>query len=542
MIPRALVPEVLALVHAMHNHPGIAGTLALLRDRFFWLTMTRDVREYVLSCKCRRRKRANSQRIAMLPGRAIEPWEVLEVDLLRIGTPSLAGNKYLLLAVDKASKFPFAYPLPSKQAEGVARHLMQLCLTLGITKVIRRDGGGEFDARCIQHLCRWLRADICYGPADHPRAQGSVERLGGWIQDALSELCESWPERWDEYISPACWVKRTLPDPRLPGNMSPFEILLGRKPRTPLDTLTPQIDGADTAEGLDSFIERRQQVFSEVKSAMERKYKEKVATRERENAKISRASPGVQAQTGNLVLVRESDSALYRRGRGDKLEHEKWTGPWRVKEVLQEGLMLEVEMQGRQLRRRKVSTAAVKPFYTRPENLRHPMADEFAQQAWTADLGLRQASVVARPLYSLMRRREVPSETARAKWEYKGKYQDGCESEWLTEPEVLQSFTPLQLDGFHALWNLYHPEETSETPPSPPQKLRRLNRREALQVYPIGTRGSRGVGAQRIQGQVYNYLDNQWGVRYSNNLRDQLTRSEMQRFVKGTLSEPERAS
>jgi len=80
VIPRSLVPELLALIHAIHGHPGIAATLILLQDRFFWLSMTRDVREYILSCKCRRRKRAHSQKVAMLPGRAIEPWEVLKVD------------------------------------------------------------------------------------------------------------------------------------------------------------------------------------------------------------------------------------------------------------------------------------------------------------------------------------------------------------------------------------------------------------------------------------------------------------------------------
>ena len=141
-------------------------------------------------------------------------------------------------------------------------------------------------------------------------------------------------------------------------------------------------------------------------------------------------------------------------------------------------------------------------------------------------------------MYSLVKRREVPSETVRAKWEYKGKYQDGYESGWLTELEVLQNFTPLQLDGFHALWNLYHPEDSTETPSPPPQKLRRSNRCEALQVYPIGTRGSRWMGCQRLEGQFYNYLDNRWVVRYGNHLQEQLTRSEMQRFEQGTLAEP----
>ena len=89
----------------------------------------------------------------MLPGRAIEPWEVMEMDLMNMGTESLSRNKYLLLVVDEASKFPFAFPLPSKQAEEVARHLLQLCLTFGVLRVIRSDGGGEFEAGCIQHLC-----------------------------------------------------------------------------------------------------------------------------------------------------------------------------------------------------------------------------------------------------------------------------------------------------------------------------------------------------------------------------------------------------
>lgn len=157
VITRSLVPVILSLVHAIHGHPGIAATLILLRERFFWDTMIRDTRECVLSCTCRRRrKRSHSQQIVMLPGRAISPWEVLEVDLMRAGTESNTGNKYLLLVVEKASKFPLAYPLPVKQAEGVTRHLMQLCLAFGVPKAIRCDGEDEFEAPCIRHhLCRW---------------------------------------------------------------------------------------------------------------------------------------------------------------------------------------------------------------------------------------------------------------------------------------------------------------------------------------------------------------------------------------------------
>ena len=106
----------------------------------------------------------------------------------------------MLLVVDKASKFPFAYPLPSKEAHGVARLLLDLGLTFGMPSFIRADGGGEFTAAVMEHLCPWLRVPIKFGPADHSRGQVSVERVGAWMQDVLPEHCKAWPTRWDEYV------------------------------------------------------------------------------------------------------------------------------------------------------------------------------------------------------------------------------------------------------------------------------------------------------------------------------------------------------
>ena len=79
----------------------------------------------------------------MLPARYLEPWEILEVDLLRIPNKSETGNEYLLPVADKASRFLFAYPLPSTGAQGIACLLLDLCLTSGVLSFIRADGGGE---------------------------------------------------------------------------------------------------------------------------------------------------------------------------------------------------------------------------------------------------------------------------------------------------------------------------------------------------------------------------------------------------------------
>ena len=140
-IPSWLVSDLLALIHCQHGHLGVARRLALSRDRFNWPGMCRDAREYVLSCGCRRRKRSGSEKLAMLRARFMELWEVREVDLQKFPKTSEADNEYVLLVVDNASKFPFAYPLPSEDAHRVTRPVLDLSLTFGVPSFIRADGG-----------------------------------------------------------------------------------------------------------------------------------------------------------------------------------------------------------------------------------------------------------------------------------------------------------------------------------------------------------------------------------------------------------------
>ena len=96
-----------------------------------------------------------------------------------MGARSEAGNKHLLVMVDRASKFLFAYRLPIKTAENVAKKLLELLLTFGIPLYLRSDPGTEFTEEVVQHLCKWLNVTIDYGSTDHSRAQGAVEKFGG---------------------------------------------------------------------------------------------------------------------------------------------------------------------------------------------------------------------------------------------------------------------------------------------------------------------------------------------------------------------------
>ena len=49
----------------------------------------------------------------------------------------------------------------------MARKLLDIFPTFGVPKWISCDGAREFTAEVVKHVCRWMQADIRYGPADH---------------------------------------------------------------------------------------------------------------------------------------------------------------------------------------------------------------------------------------------------------------------------------------------------------------------------------------------------------------------------------------
>ena len=246
-----------------------------------------------------------------------------------MGARSEAGNKYLFVIMDRASKFLFSYPLPNKTAENMANELLELLLTFGIPVSLCSDPVTEFTADDGQHFCKWLIMTIDCGPSDHPRVQGAVERLQGWIHQTLGEPCKNWPRRWDECMQPALWLHRTTPDPRLPGEATPCLLLFGRVCRTQMDATSPSPDD-EGMEGLHTLIADKSENLlkvQEVHKDLQYCHEQRRFPREHQNARVIRTSTGTRVKQGDLVLVKEVDSALHNDCVHVKLTQDRWTGP-----------------------------------------------------------------------------------------------------------------------------------------------------------------------------------------------------------------------
>ncbi|CAM9960820.1 unnamed protein product, partial [Choristocarpus tenellus] len=142
-VPRSLVSNIIALVHLQTSHQGVGRTVALTHRYFFWPSLHKDTQDYVLSCGCRRDESVQNRTIVRctLFSKFLEPWDVLEMDLQDVRHISAKGNKYLLIVIDRASRFPFAFPMASKEATGIATNVLELLLTFGIPLSICSDAG-----------------------------------------------------------------------------------------------------------------------------------------------------------------------------------------------------------------------------------------------------------------------------------------------------------------------------------------------------------------------------------------------------------------
>ena len=172
-----------------------------------------------------------------------------------------------------------------------------------------------------------------------------------------------------------------------------------------------------------------------------------------------------------------------------KKTQDRWTGPWTVTAVITPGLCYRVTLQGRRERVRRAAASYIKPYYLRPLSLHHDLGDEYAHFTGGADLGLVADSTLASPLYILVDRCTIQLPNRFCELRYPERYLKGSLSGFITESEYLDSFSPMQLDVFHALWGLYQHPRPRPRPATKPSSSERLaaNRAHALLEVPIGT-------------------------------------------------------
>jgi hypothetical protein len=164
------------------------------------------------------------------------PFERVAIDLVGPIIPaSESGNRYILVFVDYATRYPEAIPLKSIEAVKVAEAMWQVWSRVGIPSEILTDRGTQFMSEVMQEVERLLAIKGLATTPYHAQGNGLVERYNGTLKTMLRKLAQEKPKQWDRYIPALLFAYREVPQESL--GFSPFELLYGRTVRGPMSVL-----------------------------------------------------------------------------------------------------------------------------------------------------------------------------------------------------------------------------------------------------------------------------------------------------------------
>ena len=270
-VPRCRRGDVLRLAHESAHWAARKTRERILISGLTWPTLTSEVKQYVGTCDvCQ--KRARITYLDRVPIAAIpRDTEVFRHWFMDCAGPFLPSQKvpfnYVLILIDSASRYPFAYPLRSLTARSVCDALLNMFAVTGVASdvVISSDNGSNFTAALTQEVMRRLGISPVFSTPAHPNACGLVERAVGTMKGLISKLAFDFPRSWHKYLCFVLWAMRETPNETT--NCPPYLLVFGKLPKGPLAILretwigereAPPNSSKSVSEYLDDLREKLQ--------------------------------------------------------------------------------------------------------------------------------------------------------------------------------------------------------------------------------------------------------------------------------------------
>ncbi|XDV17726.1 hypothetical protein PO909_023545 [Leuciscus waleckii] len=323
-VPEELRSEVIQWGHCSNIacHPGINRTRFLVKQRFWWPRMARDIHDFVLACSvCATGKTSNRAPDGLLQPLPVpsRPWSHIALDFITALPPS-QGNTVVLTAVDRFSKAAHFIPLPKlpsakETAVAVIDHVFRLH---GLPIDVVSDRGPQFVSKFWQEFCKLLGATVSLSSGFHPQSNGQTERANQDLERMLRCLVSKNPTSWCQQLSMVEYAHNTLPVSST--GLSPFEGSVGYQP-----PVFPSLESEVAVPSAHAFVQRCHRTWTRARETLLQ-----VGARTKANADRHRSKPPVYV-VGQKVWLSTKNIPL--RSVSNKLAP-KFIGPFTVTKII----------------------------------------------------------------------------------------------------------------------------------------------------------------------------------------------------------------
>ncbi len=221
--------------HKLAAHQGIVRTLGLLKRRFYWPNMHKDVEAWCQRCtvcgKCKAAVRGHGQLQQPTYGAFNER---VSIDLMGPFKKTQNDNDYIVVMQDHFTKWVDGQAVCGKEALTVADAVVQeWVLKHGAPMTLHSDRGREFTAALHQGVCDLLRIAKTYSTAYRPQSNGMVEGCNRTLLAMLREVVSERQDDWDDHLPTVLSAYRATPHSST--GLSPHQMVYGIEMNLPVD-------------------------------------------------------------------------------------------------------------------------------------------------------------------------------------------------------------------------------------------------------------------------------------------------------------------
>lgn len=197
-VPKNFRKKIFDCFHGL-SHPGIKATINLIRKRFMWKNLAKDIKNWCRSClPCQKSKVQRHTKAEVKPFPPPDArFSHVHVDIVG-PLPVSQECRYILTCIDRFTKWPEAIPLRDQTAESVARAFYANWIArFGVPDIVTTDRGTNFESALFASLAKLLGVHRIRTTSYHPMSNGMVERMHRQLKGAIK--CHA-TERWCDIL------------------------------------------------------------------------------------------------------------------------------------------------------------------------------------------------------------------------------------------------------------------------------------------------------------------------------------------------------
>ena len=240
--PGQIQASLVAEAHSskLFGHDKAMKSIERLLSNWFWIGLQSDVIDFCKECEiCRRNAKKSKESSTYLKPLevATEPFQIAATDLFGPLVAEDGTKKFILTIVDTFSKHCEFCVLPNKTAAQVASAIYsRFICRFGVPLVVTSDQGLEYRNKLFEGLCALLEIDHRFASVQNPASNSAAEVINKKIASYLKAMLDKNPKQWEKLV-PSLQFSYNSAVSRA-TQLSPFNILYGLDPRSPLNSVT----------------------------------------------------------------------------------------------------------------------------------------------------------------------------------------------------------------------------------------------------------------------------------------------------------------